>query len=186
MAFGFGLPALGHTKSCGVKRSSRAIRRFAPGEETKPIRVRRRELVLIMKVKAPSRKRAARSLAARGETPAAFGRRCIPPPPQRGCRVGGPGAGCVAPRSNTPGIAPHRAQHARWGPRSALVAPLCRGPHGADCAPWGGTSGRIAALGATLEFHHGLLGRVEDVTRRAGRPGRLEARTICRRSHHFA
>src|SRR5436190_5252201 len=31
------------------------------------------------------------SLAARGETPAAFGRRCIPPPPQRGCRVGGPG-----------------------------------------------------------------------------------------------
>src|SRR6266513_1005626 len=31
------------------------------------------------------------TLAARGETPAAFGRRCIPPPPQRGCRVGGPG-----------------------------------------------------------------------------------------------
>src|SRR5437773_7456428 len=122
------------------------------------------------------------TLAARGETPAAFGRRCIPPPPQRGCRVGGPGAGCVAPRSNTPGIAPHRAQHARWGPRSALVAPLCRGPHGADCAPWGGSSGRIAALGATLEFHHGLLGRVEDVTRRAGRPGRLEARSSCRRA----
>src|SRR6266487_5482502 len=95
-------------------------------------------------------------LAARGETPAAFGRRCIPPPPQRGCRVGGPGSGCVAPRSNTPGIAPHRAQHARWGPRSALVAPFRRGPHGADCAPWGG-GGRIAALGATLDFHHGLL-----------------------------
>src|SRR5437667_10606016 len=97
------------------------------------------------------------TLTARGETPAAFGRRCIPPPPQRGCRVGGPGAGCVAPRSNTPGIAPHRAQHARWGPRSALVAPLRRGPHGADCAPWGGTSGRIAALGATRALHHGLL-----------------------------
>src|SRR5438034_1271237 len=94
-------------------------------------------------------------LAARGETPAAFGRRCIPPPPQRGCRVGGPGAGCVAPRSNTPGIAPHRAQDARWGPRPTLVAPFCRGPHGADCAPWGG-GGRIAALGATLDFHHGL------------------------------
>src|SRR6266516_6951431 len=87
------------------------------------------------------------TLTARSETPAAFGRRCIP-------------AGCVAPRSNTPGIAPHRAQDARWGPRSALVTPLHRGPHGADCAPWGGTSGRIAALGATLEFHHGLL---EDV-----------------------
>src|SRR5438876_2929317 len=84
-------------------------------------------------------------LAARGESPAAFGWRCIP-------------AGCVAPRSNTPGIAPHRAQDARWGPRSALVAPLCRGPHGADCAPWVGTSGRIATLGATLDFHQGLPG----------------------------
>src|SRR5439155_17941853 len=56
-----------------------------------------------------------------------------------------------------PDIAPHRAQDARWGPRSAVVAPLRRGPHGADCAPWGGTSGRLAALGATLDFHHGLL-----------------------------
>src|SRR5438876_6855770 len=84
-------------------------------------------------------------LAARGESPAAFGWRCIP-------------AGCVAPRSNTPGIAPHRAQDARWGPRPTLVAPFPRGPHGADCAPWGG-GGRIAALGATLDFHHGLLRR---------------------------
>src|SRR6266567_2558073 len=32
-----------------------------------------------------------------------------------------------------------------------------RGPHGEDCAPWGG-GGRIAALAATLDFHHGLLG----------------------------
>jgi len=96
--------------------------------------------------------------AARGETPAAFGRRCIPSPPHRAERraVGTPGSGGVAPRSNTPGIAPHRAQHAHRGPRSALVAPFRRGPHGADCAPWGG-GGRIAALGAMLEFHHGLL-----------------------------
>ena len=36
------------------------------------------------------------ALAARGESPAAFGRRCIPP-------------GCVAPRSNTPGILARRA-----------------------------------------------------------------------------
>src|SRR5579862_5860929 len=35
-------------------------------------------------------------LAARGESPAAFGERCIPP-------------GCVAPRSNTPGILTRRA-----------------------------------------------------------------------------
>ena len=32
-----------------------------------------------------------------------------------------------------------------------------RGPRGAECAPWGGRAGRLAALGATLEFHHGLL-----------------------------
>jgi hypothetical protein len=87
-----------------------------------------------------------RTLAARGETPAAFGRRCIP-------------ADCVAPPSHIPDTAPHRAQNARWGPRSAVVALLRRGPHGADCAPWGGTSGRLAALGATLDFHHGLLAR---------------------------
>src|SRR5436309_13449194 len=88
--------------------------------------------------------------AASGESPAAFGRRCIPAPtPTRWeTRVGGPGADCVAPPSNIPDIAPHRAQDARWGPRSAVVAPLRRGPHGADCAPWGGV-GRLAALGPT-------------------------------------
>jgi len=55
-------------------------------------------------------------LAARGETLAAFDGRCIP-------------VGCVAPRSNTPGILGGRA----------LLA------------------GRLARLGATPEFHHGLL-----------------------------
>ncbi len=55
-------------------------------------------------------------LAARGETPAAFGRRCIP-------------ADCVAPPSNIPDILGRRALSA----------------------------GRLAALGATLEFHHGPL-----------------------------
>src|SRR2546425_11861048 len=76
-------------------------------------------------------------------------------PPRWKTRGGGPGL--TALPSNIPDIAPHRAQDARWGPRSAVVAPLHRGPHGADCAPWGGTSGRLAALGATLDFHHGLL-----------------------------
>ena len=57
-----------------------------------------------------------RILAARGETPAAFGRRCIP-------------VGCVAPPSNTPGILSRRAL----------------------------PTGRLAGLGATLAFHHGLL-----------------------------
>src|SRR6266542_1010709 len=112
-----------------------------------------------------------RRLTARGETPAAFGRRCIPAPPHRAEKraVGAPAADCVAPPSNIPDIAPHRAQTARWGPRCAVVAPFARGPHGADCAPWGG-AGRLAALvlrqaqdalslskgGATADFHHGL------------------------------
>src|SRR5438128_1276983 len=77
----------------------------------------------------------ARQLAARGESLAAFDERCIPTPPQRGCRVGGPGASGVAPSSNTPGIAtPPRK------PRAA-GAPVLR---------------RLARLGATPDFHHGL------------------------------
>src|SRR5428012_8521 len=56
-------------------------------------------------------------LAARGESPTAFERRCIPP-------------GCVAPPSNIPDILG----------RYALPA------------------GRLAVLGATPDFHHGLLG----------------------------
>src|SRR5881396_1444693 len=61
-----------------------------------------------------------------------------------------------------PDIAPHRAQDARWGPRSAVVAPLRRGPHGADCAPWGGSAGRLAALGATPHFTTGCQERRRD------------------------
>src|SRR5438034_5255260 len=70
-----------------------------------------------------------KSFAARGATPSAFERRCIPSPPQRGSRVGDPGSGCVAPPSNIPDILGRRALPA----------------------------GRIAALGATMELHHGLL-----------------------------
>src|SRR5712691_8209268 len=68
-------------------------------------------------------------LAARGATPSAFERRCIPPPPQRGCRVGDPGPGGDAPPSETPGLLGRRAL----------------------------PGGRIAALGATMDLHHGLL-----------------------------
>jgi hypothetical protein len=75
--------------------------------------------------------KAHRRLAARGETPAAFGRRCIP-------------GGGVAPPSNTPGILGRRAL----------------------------PSGRLAALGATLAFHHGLLG----ACRRFSTPARKGAR----------
>src|SRR5580658_10219573 len=57
---------------------------------------------------------------ARGESPTAFERRCIP-------------AGCVAPPSNVPDILG----------RHALPA------------------GRLAVLGATPDFHHGLLDEAE-------------------------
>src|SRR5438445_12313377 len=72
------------------------------------------------------------ALAARGETPPAFGRRCIPAPPHRAEKhaVGTPAADCVAPPSNIPDILGRRAL----------------------------SSGRLAALGATADFHHGLLG----------------------------
>src|SRR5437667_832600 len=71
------------------------------------------------------------AIAARGESPAAFGRRCIPAPtPTRWeTRVGGPGADCVAPPSHIPDMLGRRALSA----------------------------GRLAALGATPDFHHGLL-----------------------------
>ena len=68
-------------------------------------------------------------LAARSATLSAFERRCIPSPPQRGCQVGDPGPGGVAPPSHTPGMLGRRAL----------------------------PGGRIAALGATMDLHHGLL-----------------------------
>src|SRR5580765_1276035 len=67
-----------------------------------------------------------------GKSLAAFDGRCILDPPQRGCRVGDPGAGCVAPRSNIPDILGRRALPSR----------------------------RLARLGATPDFHHGLLSAV--------------------------
>src|SRR5438093_13765627 len=85
--------------------------------------------------------------AARGGTPPAFRRRCIPPPPQRGCRVGDPVPGGVAPPSNIPDILGRRAL-----PGVPSVA-----------ATLGAPAGRIAALGATAVFHHGLLARLMTV-----------------------
>src|SRR5947208_711216 len=95
-------------------------------------------------------------LAARGESLAALGTpfdgRCIPAPPQRGCRVGDPGAGCVAPRSNTPGIAtPPRKPRAAGAPVFSVVAP-CRWGGAPNAAAALGTPGRLARLGATPDF----------------------------------
>src|ERR1700693_4314147 len=71
-------------------------------------------------------------LTARGESPAAFGRRCIPPPPQRGCRVGDPG---VELRCSS-------LKYSRYSHSSRLAQ-----------------AGRVIvarALGATPDSHHGL------------------------------
>ena len=83
-------------------------------------------------------------LAARGESPAAFDRRCIPP-------------GYVASRSHTAGIFPRRA------------LPI----------------GRITGLGATLDFHHGLLAvrkkdlwPIDEWHSRRRLPPRLKRRTF--------
>ena len=78
---------------------------------------------------SPSPSPEPQSPAARGKSLAAFDGRCIPAPPQRGCRVGDPGGGCVAPPSNAGGILSRRALPA----------------------------GHLARLGATPDFHHGLL-----------------------------
>src|SRR5688572_1719979 len=82
------------------------------------------------------------SLAARGETPAAFDGRCIP-------------AGRVAPRSNTPGIATPPCKARTVGAPPAVVAPQAGSP--ARHPRWGAPAGRLARLGATPAFHHGLL-----------------------------
>src|SRR5437867_1218498 len=82
-------------------------------------------------------------LAARGATPSAFERRCIPP-------------GGVAPPSNTPGIAtPPRKPRAAGAPALGRRALPPGVPSAAPALGW--SSGRIAALGATMELHRGLL-----------------------------
>src|SRR5213592_4306699 len=68
--------------------------------------------------------------AARGETPAAFGPRCIPAPP-------------------------HGAQSAPWGPRADCVAPPSNMANILSRRAL--SAGRLAGLDATLDFHHGLL-----------------------------
>src|SRR6266545_3252461 len=78
------------------------------------------------------------ALAARGESPAAFGRRCIP-------------ADCVAPPSNIPDILGRRALSA----------------------------GRLAALGATPDFHHGLLAAQDPSYLRDVRPILDKSCTSC-------
>src|SRR6266545_4193368 len=79
-------------------------------------------------------------LAARGETPAAFGRRCIP-------------ADCVAPPSHIPDMLGRRAL----------------------------SSGRLAALGATPAFHHGLVTKLRLKPPSKTEPRRSERIFVTRR-----
>jgi hypothetical protein len=72
----------------------------------------------------------ASGLAARGETLVAFDERRIP-------------GGGVAPPSNTAGILSRRAWPAAGVPAARTVR--------------SGVEGRLARLGATPDFHHGLL-----------------------------
>src|SRR5437762_12289932 len=57
-----------------------------------------------------------------------------------------------------PVLPPRRANHARRGPRFSVVAP-CRRGGAPNAAAALGTPGRLARLGATPDFHHGLLDR---------------------------
>src|SRR5213592_2267540 len=86
-------------------------------------------------------------LAARGETPAAFGA------PNAAAALGTPfGRRCIpAP--------PHGAQSAPWGPRADCVAPPSHIPDMLGRRAL--SSGRLAALGATPDSHHGLLDNLE-------------------------
>src|SRR5436309_11770214 len=114
------------------------------------------------------------SLATRGATPSAFERRCIPPPPQRGCRVGDPGPGGVAPPSNTPGIATPPCTTRTVGTPVFGRHAASPGAPTARNVRRGVGEGRIAALGATMDLHHGLLMRIAIV----GAHGQLGAAVV--------
>src|SRR5712691_12997364 len=95
----------------------------------------------------------AQRLAARGESLAAFDERCIPAPPQRGCRIGTPALAALHFLQILPVLPPHRANHARRGPRFSVVAPCRRG--GAPNAAAALDPGRLARLGAAQTFTTG-------------------------------
>jgi outer membrane protein, heavy metal efflux system len=84
-------------------------------------------------------------LAARGASPAAFGRHCIPSPPQCGCRIEDPVPGSVASLLNVPDLPGRRA--------------LAAGRDSAHRAP-----------GATPELHRGLPGSIAAVSAQEVRP----------------
>src|SRR5437660_7379961 len=129
------------SRALDARRSTEALR---PGASAMGVAGRAIAVMCVAQCFRVRRKLRWTTLAARGESLAAFDERCIP-------------TGCVAPRSNTPGILG----------RLALPA------------------GRLARLGATPDFHHGLLTRISsyllhvDGDWREAQPHRCAARSRC-------
>src|SRR5881409_2756560 len=76
--------------------------------------------------------------------------------PTRLPRWGAPAPAALLLLQILPVLPPHRANHARRGPRFSVVAP-CRRGGAPNAAAALGTPGRLARLGATPNFHHWLL-----------------------------
>src|SRR5438034_10350463 len=81
-----------------------------------------------------------------------------PSHPHAAAAFGAPAPAALLLAQILPVLPPHRANHARRGPRFSVVPPCPRGgaPNAAAAL---GTPGRLARLGATPDFHHGLLRR---------------------------
>src|SRR5206468_11547144 len=79
-----------------------------------------------------------------------------PSHPNAAAALGAPAPAALLLLQILPVLPPHRANHARRGPRFSVVAP-CRRGGAPNAAAALGTPGRLARLGATPDFHHGLL-----------------------------
>src|SRR5207245_10169503 len=77
--------------------------------------------------------------------------------PNAAAALGAPAPAALLLLQILPVLPPHRANHARRGPRFSVVAP-CRRGGAPNAAAALGTPGRLARLGATPDFHHGPPG----------------------------
>src|SRR5712691_8845884 len=93
----------------------------------------------------------AQRLAARGESLAAFDERCIPAPPQRGCRIGTPALAALLLLQILP-VLPPTAQTTRGGGPGSQSSRLAGGagpPRGCRVGPRAPRSSRCGA-----DVHH--------------------------------
>src|SRR5437667_1557817 len=91
-----------------------------------------------------------------------------PSHPNAAAALGAPAPAALLLAQILPVLPPHRANHARRGPRFSVVPP-CRRGGAPNAAAALGTPGRLARLGATADFHHGLLGGSPHLTIRYSR-----------------